>query len=113
MRFAAKLGIVLLLCHSANAAAVLHKFQVWDLAKTKTEKLLFYLGWTNGFLQARGPEGAAFANCLESMESDQAVAMIDKYYADHPERWSRPLGEQLAEALTVEGGPCAGKNPLK
>jgi len=39
--------------------------------------------------------------------ADQAIAMIDKYYQDHPERWTIPLGQALVEALMIENGPCA------
>jgi hypothetical protein len=45
------------------------------------------------------------------MPYDQAVAMIDKYYDDHPERWSNDLGDGIVQALTVAGGPCSGKAP--
>ena len=67
------------------------------------------LGWSNGFLQSRGPGANELMNCLNGMDAEQAVAMIDKYYKEHPERWSRPFGEEIPEALTVAGGPCQGK----
>jgi hypothetical protein len=52
-----------------------------------------------------------FAGCLESMEYAQAVALIDKYYKDHPELWQQPLAEMLAKALTAAGTACEGKRP--
>lgn len=91
---------------------VLHKFELWGNS-TKIEKLSLYWGWTNGFIPGKGQAAIEFADCLESMTADQAIAMIDKQYRDHPEKWSRPLGDQFLEALTVAGGPCAGKSPLK
>jgi hypothetical protein len=44
------------------------------------------LGWSNGFLQSRGPGANELMNCLNGMDAEQAVAMIDKYYKEHPER---------------------------
>ena len=96
-----------------HANPVVHKFELWGIVGvTESDKLNLYLGWTNGFLLARGPRGAELAHCLESMTSEQAIAMIDKRYKDHPELWSKPFGEQILDALTVDGGPCQGKNPL-
>jgi len=93
------------------ADPVVHKFQLWG-TMNPLEKLIFYQGWTNGFLVARGQSGVELATCLDKITGDQAVAMIDKRYKDHPERWSRPITQQMLEALTAEGGPCEGKNPL-
>jgi hypothetical protein len=95
-----------------RADPVAHKFRLWgDLHPklTQGEKMILYWGWTNGFFQGRGPQGLKFANCLETIATDQAIAMIDKQYKDHPEKWSDFLGEQIIEALTVAGGPCEGK----
>lgn len=103
--------MALLTCAPASANAVLHKFQLWGTMKP-VEKLIFYQGWTNGFLAARGPRGAELATCLEGLSGEQALAMIDKQYNDHPERWSHAIGEGMLQALTAEGGPCEGKNPL-
>jgi hypothetical protein len=50
--------------------------------------------------------------CLEGIPVDQAVAMIDKYYKDHPEKWSQVLTVEILEAVTISGGPCEGKNFL-
>ena len=94
-----------------RADPVVHKFELWGKG-TNLDRLNLYWGWTNGFLQARGPRGVELDTCLESMTTEQAIAMIDKRYKDHPELWSHPLGEQILDALTVEGGPCQGKNPL-
>lgn len=94
-----------------QADPAVHKFQYWGTLKP-TEKTIFFNGWTNGFLGAR-PNGMPFAGCLETMSYDQAVAMIDKYYKDHPEHWSHAIGAAMLEALTIEGGPCEGKNPVR
>jgi hypothetical protein len=37
--------------------------------------------------------------------------MIDKYYDDHPEKWSDNLSDEIVQVLTVAGGPCSGKTP--
>ncbi len=103
---------ILLVCGLSNAGPVVHQFGLWRTAGTGAEKLSLYWGWTNGFLQARGQRTTELVTCLEGMTAEQAIAMVDKYYKDHPEKWSRPFGEQLLEALTVAGGPCEGKNPL-
>jgi len=102
--------LVLFCCPAENADSVVHKFQLWGTMK-QSEKLIFYQGWTNGFFVERGPRGLELANCLDVLDSEQAIAMIDKQYKEHPENWSRPITEQIIEALT-SAGPCAGKNPL-
>jgi hypothetical protein len=102
---------ILLACGISHADPVAHKFELWGRV-TESDKINLYFGWTNGFLQARGPRAVGLLTCLESMTTTQAIAMIDKHYKDHPELWSHPLGEQILDALTVEGGPCQGKNPL-
>jgi hypothetical protein len=114
LKFAITLGLtlaILLTCGLLHAESVIHKFELWAIG-TESDKLSLYWGWTNGFLQARGPRGLDLANCLSGMTTTQAIAMIDKRYKDHPELWSHPLGEQILDALTVDGSPCQGKNPL-
>jgi hypothetical protein len=101
-----------LICGLAMASPALHKFSLWGLGTTKNERAFLYWGWTNGFLQARGAYSFGLAACLEEMSTEQALGMVDKYYKDHPEKWSEPFAEQILEALTVDGGPCKGKNPL-
>jgi len=93
------------------ADSVVHKFELWGKG-TDVDRLNLYWGWTNGFLQASGPRGVELAVCLDGMTTTQALAMIDKRFKEHPELWSHPLGEQILNALTAEGGPCQGKNPL-
>jgi hypothetical protein len=94
-----------------NASPVLHQFALWGKSN-EDQKLSLYWGWTNGFLAGRGKAGIALAHCLEALSYDQAIAMVDKQYKNFPEKWSRPFGDQVLEALTVAGGPCEGKNPL-
>jgi hypothetical protein len=100
---------VLFLTALLSADPVVHKFSLWDIGD-KTRKQQLYWGWTNGFLQGRGDGADELDTCLSKMSIEQAVAMIDKYYKDHPERWSRAFGDEVLEALTVDGGPCEGKN---
>jgi len=114
----ATLGIILC-CGFLNAESVLHKFELWEPGiefKKDTRaiwKMGLYWGWTNGFLQKRGPKGGPLVDCLETMSTDQAIAMVDKYYKDHPEKWSGVFSEQILAALTVAGSPCEGKTPLR
>ncbi|MGA2630058.1 MAG: hypothetical protein ABSG54_07550 [Terriglobia bacterium] len=103
--------LLLLACSALQAQPAIHKFEIWGDG-TKMDKLSLYVGWSNGFLLSRGSRGAALSSCLNSMTYDQALAMIDKRYKDHPELWSEALGVEILEALTVDGGPCQGKNPL-
>jgi len=94
------------------AEPVMHKFEIWGKDTTQLQKLFLYWGWTNGFLQGRGQPGLQLAECIEGMSYDQAIAMIDKRYKNHPEWWSRPLGEQILESLTEAGSPCSALHPL-
>jgi hypothetical protein len=91
-----------------NADPVVHKFEIWGRIPQET-KGFTYLGWTNGFFLAKDAHAFQFAQCLEGMSPTQAVAMIDKYYKDHPEKWSDIFGTQILQALLVVGGPCEGK----
>jgi len=103
----------LLACCLLSADPVIHNFEAWRAFTTHSERVAFFLGWTNGFFYGRGPGGLEFGTCLQTMTTEQALAMIDKYYKDHPERWSKTIGNQLLEALTVPGSPCEGKNVWK
>jgi hypothetical protein len=107
--FTVTLGI-LLVSGLSRADPVIHKFELWGKS-SQLDKMNIYIGWTNGFLASRGPRGMEFAKCLSEMSMDQATAMIDKRYKDHPELWSHLLGEQILDSVTA-GGPCEGKNPL-
>ena len=48
---------------------------------------------------------------MKNIPTKQAVAMIDKYYKDNPQRWSTLLTVAIIEALTVKDGPCPDINP--
>jgi hypothetical protein len=89
MKLTVTLGIMLC-CGLLNADSVVHRFELWEIG-TERDKSSLYLGWTNGFMHRRGPKGGALADCLETMATKQAVAMVDKYYKDHPEKWSDVL----------------------
>ena len=103
--------LTLLVSVPVQADHLIQLFRYWGTMK-QLDKLNFYIGWTNGFFVARGQRGLELANCLEAVDSEQALAMVDKRYKDHPEKWSNPITQQVLEALTVRGGPCEGKNPL-
>jgi len=50
--------------------------------------------------------------CLEyKIAPDQVIAMIDIYYKENPQRWDKPLGDEIFAALTVSDGPCPGLAP--
>ena len=103
---------LLLTCTLVIADPVLQNFGVWGEIKP-AEKTAIYAGWTNGFfLGAHDQRAKEFYTCLTQISMNQAIAMIDKYYQQHPERWSSNLGAAILLAMTVSGGPCEGKNPL-
>jgi hypothetical protein len=98
-----------------DSEPVMHQFSLWGTLETQNDKLSLYWGFTNGFFAGpRSPLFIALANCIEAhIKSSQALAMIDKYYKDNPQRWNIPLGIGVVEALTVRDGPCANKSPWK
>ena len=93
----------------------IHAFQYWGTLQTPVEKMIFLNGFTNGFFA--GPRTSAFLSFDECLENNlttvQAIAMVDKYYKENPEKWNLPLGNGIVLALIVKGGPCAGKDPWK
>lgn len=93
----------------ANHNYILQKFSYWGTLNSDVAKIIFYAGFTNGFFVGASNRGAIqMSHCIEkNIDPNQAVAMIDKYYLDHPERWNVPLAIPLFEALTVKGGPCS------
>lgn len=93
--------------------SVLHTFAYWGTLQTPLEKMIFLNGWTNGYFQGpRSSNFLAFADCMEGkLTEEQAAAMIDKFYNDHPERWSVPLGYGIVLALTVKDSPCSKTLP--
>jgi hypothetical protein len=110
---------------SAEVAPKVQKFELWDTLDW-SKKLNFLMGFTNGLaasgvtvLQCEGQIPARRKKEVEcilfSKELDvpQAIAMIDKYYKEHPEEWSQPIGISIMHALTVNGGPCADTAPKK
>jgi hypothetical protein len=99
---------------SKSGDSVVHTFKLWGLLRDPVEKLDMYMGFTNGFFAGpRSPKFLAFADCLESrMTSDQAIAMIDKYYKDNPQRWGSPLGTEIVASLIVKGWSMCGKRPV-
>jgi hypothetical protein len=111
MKIKGAIGILAGLITTLMADPVVHTFELWGTAK-KGEHVLIYWGWTNGFFQGR-PSGLRLLRCIEGISSEQAVAMIDKRYHDHPEKWAHPLGQEIIEALTEAGGPCEGIDPFQ
>ena len=101
----------------SDAATAVHTFMVWGMSseaqkRSYDEKLAMYIGWSNGYFSGRGAQAFPLRACIEdNAPYDQAIAMIDKYYDNHPEKWSNDLSDEIVQALTVAGGPCSGKAP--
>lgn len=92
---------------------VMQFFGAWGTLDFK-EKTTMYLGFTNGFFLHRSPTAADLSQCITTIPLEQAVAMIDKFYKNNPEKWTTwALGEGILRAITVEGGPCADEYPWK
>jgi hypothetical protein len=102
-----------------------HKFQLWGTLDHEMDKLNFFIGFTNGLvasgvtvLECNGnqPARRPLYECVlfsKELDLDQAIAMIDKYYKENPGKWGDPIGSAIIDALTVNGGPCAGTAPKK
>jgi len=90
-------------------------FGTWKSIPTKDDKEFVYMGFINGYFAAdRPPAYRTLAMCLDKkVSTEQAVAMIDKYSTDNPQRWTVPLPMGIIEALTVKDGPCPELNPVK
>ncbi len=110
-------ALIALVCLSSFAheqnEPIIHSFKAWGLLQDSLEKLDMYMGFTNGFFAGpRSPHFIALADCIEQhIPSDQAIAMIDKYYKENPQRWGMPLGQEIVAALIVKDGPCPGIDP--
>jgi hypothetical protein len=96
-----------------NQESLLHTFKLWNLMETPVERLDLYIGFTNGFFTGpRSPKFLVLMNCVEkNIPATQAIAMIDKYYKENPQRWGMPLGQEIVAALIVKDGPCPGRDP--
>lgn len=115
---------------SLSAAGVPATFGLWGAYSKppfsgESSKLDLYVGFTNGLYtgffgaaQSADPEkiqdtpARQLLRCFiddHAPGERQALAMIDKYYMEHPEKWNMPLGQAIVEALMVKGGSCAAK----
>ena len=106
-------------CLSAEDIPRTHKFQLWGTFDNETEKVVFFTGFTNGLLTSgvtvlecngNQPAKKPTYECVlfnKDLDLHQAIAMIDKYYKENPEKWNEPIGFAILDALTVKGGPCA------
>ena len=109
--------VILAASRLADPAPAVHVFRVWGM-KSDTQKLTYdekfamYIGWSNGYFSGRGAPAFPLRSCIEdNIPYSQAIAMIDKYHDDHPEKWSNDFSDGIVQALTVAGGPCSGKAP--
>jgi hypothetical protein len=81
---------------------------LWNGFKSD-EKLVFLFGFLNGlFTGQRSATSTSLGACIRTIRYDQAIAMVDKYCRDNPEKWSAPAGDGIISAITVKGGPCEG-----
>lgn len=109
--------VVLAASLPSGADTAVHTFMVWGMSseaqkRSYDEKLAMYIGWSNGYFSGRGAQAFPLRACVEdNVPYGQAIAMIDKYYDNHPEKWSSDLSDEIVQALTVAGGPCSGKVP--
>jgi len=97
-----------------------HKFQLWGTLGNEVDKVNFFVGFTNGLLASgvtvlecngNQPTRRPMYECVlfsKKLDLHQAIAMIDKYYKENPEKWGDLIGIAIIDALTVNGGPCAG-----
>jgi hypothetical protein len=109
-----KSAVLMMLIASVRSGApennvVVHKFDIWagirtNRKNTLDEKIALYIGWLNGI--AGHETVAPLISCIGGIPIPQAIAMIDKFYNDHPEEWSKYLTEGILDAWTVPGGPC-------
>jgi hypothetical protein len=106
----------LFLWPAVGANSFLHKFSLWG-GSNAASKLDLYIGFTNGLVVGAGVplrnDNTASRQLLVCLSNEstrpgtsQAIAMIDKYYRDNPEKWNIPLGQGLIEALMVKGSPA-------
>jgi len=90
-------------------------FDAWKSLPTHDSKSFLYIGFVNGYFAGdRSKKYDNLAKCVEkNISVDQALAMIDKYSKENPQRWSSPLPMGIVESLTVRDGPCPDLNPSK
>ncbi len=92
-----------------SADAVVHSFSLWGATPSYEAKRIVFVGWSNGFLYAGKTSSMALGYYLNELPPPRIIAMIDKYYKDHPENWSLNFGEQMLIAVNAPGSPCTGK----
>jgi hypothetical protein len=108
-RTTASIALLISLLTFRLNADIFHKFEIWGKLDNDTQKILFYTGWVDGFFHSR-PTATALMSCVDGVSVEQAVALIDRRYKDHPEVWSMAMSIQILESLTGTNGPCSGKN---
>jgi hypothetical protein len=97
-----------------NTKGGFYSFNAWK-GTPASDRGFLYIGFLNGFVTgARSSAYDNLARCIDkNVTAEQAVAMIDKYSTENPQRWSAPLPMGIVEALTVKDGPCPNMNPFK
>ena len=85
------------------------------LPQRKSERLICPFRYFRIGRPPDGPGTVALGRCLEKLNFQQILAMIDKRYANHREVFKNPMSTEMIEAVTVTGSPCEGitasKNP--
>jgi hypothetical protein len=101
--------------HSSGGKAGFQWFGSWKDIQSTSDKEFLYTGFVNGYFMGDDSlKSKNLARCVDhDVTAEQAVAMIDKYSANNPERWNIPLGMGIIEALTVKDGPCPSLDPFK
>jgi hypothetical protein len=120
MKYALVSALALVFSITADSASdpVIHKLELWGKFD-EMRKFDFYIGFTNGLVSGAGaplrsddtPARQLLSCFLDTTRpsTQQAIAMMDKYYRENPEKWSMPIGQAIIDALLVKGGPCASK----
>ena len=80
--------------------------------ESESRRESYVMGVTDGFLFSAvwgGPESRplAFKRCIENMNSAQTQAIVDKYMANHPERWHQYM-QSLIYGAYIEFCPAMG-----
>lgn len=89
------------------------QFSGWGSLTDGTQKLEFFVEFAKNFFATR-PDATLLRECgQKNLTDEQAVAMIDKLFKEHPEMWSLSFADGMISALTVRDGPCAGSAPSK
>ena len=71
---------------------------------SEPEKSSYLLGMWDGFMFApvfggKAKNDQVLRDCIPGLESDQLLAIVNKYMDEHPEKWGDPMGSIVFSAL--------------